>query len=91
MKKTAIFALTLVLTTCLLTGCRGNVTETTAPATTNATVPATTNRPTTTPSSRPTNPAATDNATNGNGVVGDIIDDITGTTRGAGRMGGMRG
>lgn len=67
MKKFMLIAMTLVLTTCLMTACgRRNVNETSIPTTTGgqATVPATTGRH--------------NETTNGGGVVEDIIEDVTG-------------
>ena len=94
MKKTAAIALTLSLCAILMTGCRRNGASTTPSTTqpsTNATtiMPTTkaTTVPTTSATTHPTAPSGTSNTTGttGNGVVGDIVDDITGKNGGMGR------
>lgn len=76
MKKFAILSMIIVLTACTMTACRFGSSDETA-----ATVPQTTQMR---PASQPTIPATTGNhpsGTTGDGVVEDMIDDVTGRGR----------
>lgn len=73
MRKFIAIAIVLVLSTCLLAGCRNRNSDTTMPSTNAGTMPSTaaTTAPTTTP-----RPIVTTPGTTGEGVLPSIADDI---------------
>lgn len=101
MKRFAALALILVLTVCLLAGCRRNVPQDTSAPTETATAPTTSpttapsSAPTTQPTTAPTTQPATEpttGTTEGMLPDGDMLPgDIDGDEHGTGPMAGNRG